>query len=109
MDDVIALRVGLDNGEFRYFMTWGRVLDVVDPRPVQTILSNCLGQFDLGGVATSVTVCDSLRDAAESKYFFEALFQMSQERIPFGDGYGAWQEEKAQRMRDGKEFWYLGA
>jgi hypothetical protein len=31
VEDIVALKVTLDNGESRYFLTWGRVAGPVDP------------------------------------------------------------------------------
>lgn len=34
MDDVVAVEVTLADGGLRYFVTWGRIQQTVDPEPV---------------------------------------------------------------------------
>lgn len=108
MDDVIALRVVLDDGSSRYFLTWGRLSDAIDTGTVEEIVRAALSRFSLGGRAASVTVCESLREAATAQYFYENFFRMSQERIPYGPGYQQWAESKLRDLRAGREIYYLG-
>ena len=50
MDDVVAVELGLGDGEPRYFLTWGRIQNAVDPapvcdplwKPVDEVLRDCL-------------------------------------------------------------------
>jgi hypothetical protein len=34
VDDVVAVKIGLADGKIGYFLTFGRIQDVVDPEPV---------------------------------------------------------------------------
>lgn len=108
MEDLIAVRVWLESGEARYFVTWGRVQDAVDPDPVAQLVLEHSTTFSLGGRAVRAEVCQSLQEAREAPYFFEALFDFAQRPIPFGAQYEAWRAAKDTLMRSGKEISYLG-
>ncbi len=110
MHDVIAVRVSLDNGEYRYFLTWGRVFDAIDStRICDAVLSYAL-HCDLGsGKAKAAELCYSLRDASSEEYFYESLFEMACTGGPkIGPEHVAWLEERRHALEDGREIWYLG-
>ena len=65
-------------------------------------------KFALGGIAKKARLCPTLREAARQPYFYEALFQMSQRKIPGGKGYAAWKRRIDRLMRRGLELYYLG-
>jgi hypothetical protein len=46
MEDVVAVRVDLVTGESRYFMTWGRIQDVVDPEPLEALVMRHASGYD---------------------------------------------------------------
>ena len=108
MEDVVAVMVTLDSGEHRYFMTWGRIQDVIDGAELAALVLREAPRFDLGGEPASAEVCWSLRDARHETYFFEALLAFAQRPIPYGSGYEAWRAEKAVAMARGEELRYLG-
>lgn len=108
MDDIVAVEVLLDNGNRRYFLTWGRIQDTVDPTELEQIVVEKSNGFHLAGKPVSARVCYTLQEARDQAYFFECLFAMSQRPIPFGNGYGAWRSEMDKRMRAGRELYYLG-
>lgn len=108
MEDVVAVRVNLGNGEVRYFLTWGRIPDAVDPAPLERLVLRTATTFSLGGKAVSAHLCATLQEAASEPYFFESFFKMCQRRIPFGPDYSAWAAETLQRLEVGKEVYYLG-
>jgi len=66
VDDVVAVEVRLADGGLRYFLTWGRIQDVVDPEPVCELVLRFSRGCALGGVPVSARVCDTLREAADS-------------------------------------------
>ena len=109
MDDIVAVEVRLATGERRYFLTWGRIQDHVDPAPLHALVLKAASGFGLGSEAVEARVCESVQEANGEPYFFEAFFGMCQERIPFGDEYEAWRKAKDQEMQSGKSLWYLGA
>jgi len=109
MDDVVALRVQLTNGEERFLLTWGRIFDPVDDRLLVETVRKHLGQFSFGGEPKTIEVCDSLRAAAGARYFYEAFFAMCQKPIPFGADYKAWVAATRARLETGKEIYDLGA
>jgi len=108
MENIVAVAVILRNGQKRYFLTWGRVQHPVDGAPLEAIVLKHASVFALGGAAKRARICPTLRDAARQPYFYEALFSLSQERIPLGKGYAAWKKRIDRRMRRGMELYYLG-
>jgi hypothetical protein len=111
VDDVIAVEVLLADGGRRYFVTWGRIQDPVDPDPVCTVVLRFAESCSLGGVPSSARVCDSLREAADSEdapYFYEGFLVFCRKEIPFGDHYESWRSERAAAMGRGKEISYCG-
>jgi len=109
VEDVVDARVRLRDGSSRYFMTWGRILDPVDPKGIERLIWSALGRFNLGGVPDSIDLCGSLQEAAQSEYFYEALLEIARESITFGPTHAEWVATKKERMVQGKEIWYLGA
>jgi hypothetical protein len=108
MEDIVAIRVKLSSGDSRYFLTWGRIPEVIDAEPLLSIVRDKLDRFDLGGSPKVVELCPTLQDASEAPYFFEALFKMSQRPIPFGSGYKAWSRKILLGLKNGNELYYLG-
>lgn len=108
MDDLVAVRVTLESGVHRYFVTWGRIQDAVDPTELERIVLDRCSGFSLGGTAVAAELCDSLQAAKGERYFFEALFEFGQRRIPFGEGYEAWRQDMDRAMRAGKQLYFLG-
>jgi hypothetical protein len=99
MDDVIAVAVTLDNGERRFFMTWGRVQDTVDPGLVAEIVLRNASSYDLGGTPERADVCWSLQDASHEVYFYEGLLAFASERVPRGRReHRRWRARKATAM-----------
>ena len=111
MDDVVAVAVELLTGELRYFITWGRIQDEVDPEPLAALVLEHSSEVALGGPAQRARVCHSLREAADSRsapYFYESLLVFVRQPIPFGPGYQAWRADRAAAMAMGKEIAYCG-
>jgi hypothetical protein len=108
MEDIVALEVTLDTAEKRYFLTWGRVHNAVDPSPLEALMQRVSPTFALGGRPVSSRLCASLQDAAGQPYFFECFFAMCQKKIPFGPGYADWAKKTQHAMNAGKEIYYLG-
>ena len=102
MEDIVAVEVRLKTGESRYFMTWGRIQDTIDPKPLAELILRHAHSFAIAGVL------DSLHSAAEdSPLFYEALFSFASEGIPFGRRHERWRKKKAREMEAGKEIWHL--
>lgn len=108
MDDVVAVRVELLDGASRYFITWGRIQDTVDPGPLQDLVMRHAGDFSLRGNAVSAELC-LLREARDAPYFYEALVWFGQQRIPFGRSYQRWRRRVEREMDTGKHLHYLGS
>jgi hypothetical protein len=108
MEDWVAVEVQVDSGQPGFFVTWGRVEDAVDPRPLEDLIVRVATRFAIGGRPVSARVCTSLQEAAAQPYFFEALLGMAQRPIPFGDGYDSWRRERAEAMEAGREIYFLG-
>jgi hypothetical protein len=111
MDDVVAVEVQLTDGGRRYFVTWGRVQDAVDPEPVcQLVLAAARG-YALGGEAIEARLCDTLREAADSDsapYFYECFLYFAREPVPVNEAYESWRCEKDAAMKAGREIAYCG-
>lgn len=73
IDDWVAVEVKTDSGRSAFFVTWGRIQDPVDPRPLEELTLRVATQFSIGGRPLSARVCASLREAASQPYFYEAL------------------------------------
>lgn len=108
MEDIVAIAVELEDGNKRFFLTWGRIQDGVDPTSLELLVLKHSSRFSLGGKPIKASLCESLQEAAHEPYFFEAFFKMCQKTIPFGDHYDVWRTEMNEKMQAGKELYYLG-
>ena len=106
VEDLVAVEVELDNGEKRYFVTWGRVQDEVDPSPLEALVirfaARCVQRPVVGA-----RVC-LLREAHAGPYLLEALFEFSRKRPPRKGKYERWRREMARRMEAGNDIYFLG-
>ena len=108
MEDVVAVRLTLESGEARYFLTWGRIQDVVDPAELERVVLDSCTRYSLDGRPVSAAVCGSLGEARDEPYFYEAFWELSQTRIPFGRRYPRWRRRIEREMSEGEHLWYLG-
>jgi hypothetical protein len=106
--DIVAIEVTLSSGERRYFLTWGRIQDPVDPAPVAALVLRKASGFAMDGEPRSARVLWSLHPAATSPAFWECFFDMCQRQIPFGPEHPNWREKIAAEQEQGKQIWYLG-
>ena len=107
MEAVVAIKVVDEKGIEHFFMTWGRVFNAVDPEPLFRAIKPYLPKFGVSPTS-SMTLCESLREASSQRYFYEALFFFGQTKIPFGDEYSSWCEQQCEKIECGKEIYYLG-
>jgi hypothetical protein len=106
MDDLVAVELVLTTGHRRYFLTWGRIQDPVDPGPVCALVRDYAEARAFKDLVKSVRLCGTLREAADSgdaPYFYECLFAFSRRSIPFGPDYERWRQERHEAMVAGKE------
>ena len=111
MEDVIAVQVRLADGGRRYFLTWGRIQDAVDPEPVCDVVMRFARLCSLGSEPVTARLCSTLREAAESHdapHFYEALLSYPRSAIPLGNDYDAWRQQRAEAMDGGREIYYCG-
>lgn len=108
MENIVAVAVALESGEERFFITWGRIQANVDEGELVALVLRHATTFSLGGVPKSARVCVSLQEASNEPYFYEALFDFGQQRIPSGRMYSRWSRRVAEEMEQGKHLWYLG-
>jgi hypothetical protein len=108
MEDIVALRVKLVTGEERFFLTWGRVLDPVDPEPLISCAGQHVDKWSLGGDVAGIELCATLQEAAHAPYFFESFFRLCQRRVPYGGAYEEWREQMLGELQSGRELHYLG-
>jgi hypothetical protein len=102
------VEVRLADGALRYFITWGRIQDTVDPEPLQDLVMRHTTGFALRGDAVSAELC-LLREARDAPYFYEALVHFGQQPIPFGRGYQRWRRRIGREMEAGKHLYFLGS
>ena len=108
MDDIVAIKVRDAKARIHYFLTWGRTFDRVDPNELISVVRKHVSKFGIKNV-TSMTVCDSLQEASATRYFYEAMFHISQEKIPFGKStYGPWCAKMRRQMLSGRQLFYCG-
>jgi hypothetical protein len=81
-----------EGGETHYYLTYGRVHDAVDPRPIERAVRRYVDRPTRR--VASVELCDTLAAASRAPYFYEGLFHFSNSPIPFGDGYAEWRDEQ---------------
>jgi hypothetical protein len=103
MDDWVAVEVKTDSGCTGFFVTWGRIQDAVDPRPLEELTLRVATRFSIGGRPMTARVCANLREAAAEPDFYEALLTFAQKPIPYGAGHNDWRREKAKTMEEGQE------
>jgi hypothetical protein len=108
MEDVVALAVTVEGGMDRYFLTWGRIQDRVDPPELEALILEVSVRFSLGAKPISARVCSTLHEAQSGPHFYEGFFSMCQLHIPYGERYEQWRAEMDQEMRKGKQIYYLG-
>jgi hypothetical protein len=108
LDDIVAIAVELTNGEVRYSLTWGRIFDTTDGSRLEELAIRGTSQVDLGGTALRARLHDSLQNASRERYFYESMFAMAQQRIPFEPSYAEWAAGMRSRVESGKEWYYPG-
>lgn len=108
MEHLVAVELTTAEGPRCYFVTWGRIQDSVDPAPLEALILDVAGHFALPGTPASTRVCESLQEAREAPFFYEALFDFAQRPIPFGDGYEDWRRTMDELMREGQEIYAVG-
>lgn len=109
MDDIVALRMSVENGPDHYVLSWGRLTDPVDPAGLEELVLQQAAHFSLPGRVTSVKLCDSLQEASRARYFYECFFQMCQKPIPFGHTYEEWRKATLAELRQGRELYFAGS
>ena len=108
MEDIVAVAIELKEGTRRFFLTWGRIQDPVEPGPLeQLVFKHCLS-YDLGRTPVRACLCATLQEAVHAPYFYEYFFLIGQQTIPFGRQYQKWKQHRNKKMQAGKELYYLG-
>jgi hypothetical protein len=108
MDDIVAIKVGDSKAQAHYFLTWGRIFDRVDSKGLEAVITKHASKFGIKNPRSAV-VCESLKKASKTRFFYEAFFHISQEKIPLGVGtYGPWRAKKKQLILSGRQIFYCG-
>ncbi len=92
MDHVAAVRVELDDGSNRYFLTLGRAFDSAEPRELLQLVVEHAGNCDLQAKVRDAHICETIREAAESldaPFFYEALLAVGRLSMPSAKRHGA--------------------
>ncbi len=74
MENIVAVEVELENGQRRYFLTWGRIQDAVDPALLEQLVLRQSPRFSLGGKPIRARLCLSLQEASRESCFYECFF-----------------------------------
>jgi hypothetical protein len=108
MEDIVAIALELESGSKLYLLTWGRIQDAVDPSPLEKLVFEQSVNRVFAEKLVRARLCRSLQEAAQEPFFYEYFFSMCQKKIPFGNEYHQWRKEMDEKMRNGKELYYLG-
>ena len=108
MEDIVAVELSTTEGTVCYFVTWGRIQNRIDPEPLERLILKVADHFAIPGTPESARLCESLQDAREAPFFYEAIFDFAQKTIPFGSGYEKWRRRMDKRMRRGQEIYCAG-
>jgi len=110
MESLVAVAVKLENGQKRFFLTWGRIFDAVDGSELEKIVLKYSSGYALDGNPIVAEVAYSLQDAAYEPYFYEAFYFLCSTRVPtVGSTYKKWVTKMRRDMRQGKHLFYCGS
>jgi hypothetical protein len=105
----VAIAVELDDGSERFFLTWGRIQDSVDPKMIEELVLKASERFNLSWKPRASRLCFTLQEASNAPYFYECFFTMCQTLIPLGQQtYEPWRQKMNDEMQKGRQLWYLG-
>ncbi len=107
VEDVIAVRVTLEDGESLAFMTWGRLFDAVDETEILDAVEKALPTYGIRAWST-IAVCDNLGEVANERYFYEALLSFAWKAPPSGKRHASWQSKKRKLVKAGRNIYFLG-
>ena len=105
MEDVVALIATSEDATEVALITWGRVHDSVDPRPLIAEIRRHHARFGFDFTA-SIELCPSLCMVSDFEYFFEGLLAFSGAQAL--DKSHRWRREKRAAIRDGDDIYKLG-
>ena len=111
VDSIVAVRVRLDSGVDRYFLTWGDLgSNRCWPGDIERAVLRASVCFALGGTPVDARVCDTLQAASGERYFYEGLVAM-QQQMPAAASkkFTAWTDKMTAAVLRGEELYYLGA
>jgi hypothetical protein len=108
MQDVVGIVVTDGTRKPVAFLTWGRVFDRVNEKPLLDALRKGLRKFGVSQQA-KISVCNSLQEVAGSEFFYEGLCNFAWKPIPFGKrSYPVWALRMRKAIAQGKEIWLIG-
>jgi len=108
MDDIVAIRATMENGESTYFMTYGRVHSNTDPKEIENLVLKFAPQFKTPSPVVTTEVCRSMSEATSAPLFFEGFFYFCQKVIPDGQEYFEWKRTTRTRLAEGRDIFALG-
>jgi hypothetical protein len=108
MHDVVAVKVVDSKRRAHFILTWGRIFDRVGSKSLEDLVAKRAQMFGIKSPKV-VIVCDSLKEASQARYFYEAFFHFSQKKIPFGvSTYERWGTKIRRQMASGQHLFYCG-
>lgn len=112
VDHVAAVRVELDDGSNRYFLTLGRAFDSAEPQELLQLVVEHAGNCDLQAKVRHAHICQTIREAAESPdapFFYEALLAVGRLPMPSGERQEAWRRRARRTVRRGENIYDCGS
>lgn len=110
MNKIISVAIKCDNNKINYFITFGRLQSIINGERIEAIVLNTSKNYALDGNPCLAEVCYSLKDAAQSPYFYEAMQLINEIRIPTSKiKYEKWENEIIKGMTSGKYIYFCGS
>lgn len=108
MESIVAVAMVDKKGRKYYFLTWGRVLDIIDDRQLIQCVNKYASRCDVEKPIVAGYLCNDLQEASGQMYFYEHFFNMAERRIAFRKSDKVWNKEIAKKLKEGREVYYLG-
>ena len=109
MENIVAVAMINAKGTRYYFLTWGRIFDVIDEAEIVNCVRLHANKCDVKKPIKAGYLCWDLQEASQEMYFYEAFYYMTQKHIPSErKSYEKWKKKIAKDLKLGKEVYYLG-
>lgn len=108
MDDIIAIKIKDKVEGETGFLTFGRIFDRVDDKEIVSVVKSHCHKYGIDDIE-SIELCWQIQDVSHMRYFYEAFYSITQEKIPTnGKDYEEWVNQKKQSILYGDDIFFLG-